>query len=237
MVFTIVGCTSCQRPVTSAFSVLIAFLSPTRTRRSEMGQETHRRVWQGPRKSHDVRRRATTLYSTPVPSNALYSWGPSAGGLSVGSQLVANGGDSEGLFRAALLSCGSLLPTGDISDQQPSFDSVVTHVGCGNAIDKLNCLRGVPAENLTTAAALISNINLFSYGVRAGESYTSRSISGMLTQNLAGCFCVAVVPSCRWHVPHRTRARCSHCGQDCRHPLHSRSVVLSICMSVCYIVF
>ena len=175
-----------------------------------------------------MRRRATALHSTLTLSNVVYSWGPSAGGLSVGSQLVANGGDSEGLFRSAVLSCGSLLPTGDISDQQPSFDSVVAHIGCGNAIDKLNCLRGVPAENLTTAAALIPNINLFSYGVRAGESYTSRSISRMLTQNLAGCFCVAVVPSCRWHVPPRTRARCGPCGQDCGRTLHSRSVVLSV---------
>ena len=104
----------------------------------------------------------------------------------MGSQLVANGGDSEGLFRAAVLSCGSLLPTGDISYQQPSFDSVVAHVGCGNAVDKLDCLRGVPPESLTAAAAQTPNINLFSYGVCVGGSYTSRSISGMLTRGCQG---------------------------------------------------
>ncbi|PIL25483.1 hypothetical protein GSI_13373 [Ganoderma sinense ZZ0214-1] len=95
-------------------------------------------------------------------------WGPSAGGSSVGSQLVANGGDDEGLFRAAVLSCGSLVPTGDLSEQQRSFDIVVEGTGCSGAADKLECLRGVPAENLTTAAAAIPNV--FDYpGLSAAE--------------------------------------------------------------------
>ena len=92
------------------------------------------------------------------------SWGPSAGGSSVGSQLVANGGDDEGLFRAAVLSCGSLVPTGDLSNQQRFFDVVSAGAGCAGAVDKLGCLRGVPAENLTAAAAAIPD--LFDYPVR-----------------------------------------------------------------------
>ncbi|KAM5544406.1 hypothetical protein V8D89_002066 [Ganoderma adspersum] len=90
--------------------------------------------------------------------NKVTIWGCSAGGMSVGAQLVANGGDNEGLFRAAVLSCGSLLPTGDISGQQLTFDSTVAYVGCADAMDKLECLRGVPADNLNAAATPVPNI-------------------------------------------------------------------------------
>ena len=83
--------------------------------------------------------------------------------MSVGSHLVANGGDHEGLFRAAVLFCGSLLPTGDISRQQSTFDSTVALAGCAGAKDKLECLRGIPAENLTAASAPVRN--LFDYEV------------------------------------------------------------------------
>ncbi|PIL25455.1 hypothetical protein GSI_13345 [Ganoderma sinense ZZ0214-1] len=90
--------------------------------------------------------------------NKVTIWGPSAGGLSVGSHLVANDGDNEGLFRGAVLSCGTLLPTGDISDQQRFFDGIAADTGCATATDKLACLRIVPAENLTASAASIPNI-------------------------------------------------------------------------------
>ena len=95
----------------------------------------------------------------PFPSHLAYtgSWGPSAGGFSVGAHLVANGGDNEGLFRAAVLSCGSLLPTGDMSTLQPSFDGVVAHAGCTAAEDKLQCLRGLPVENFTAAGASVTS--------------------------------------------------------------------------------
>ena len=78
--------------------------------------------------------------------------------------MVANGGDDEGLFRAAVLSCGSLVPTGDLSNQQRFFDIVLAGTGCSGAVDKLGCLRAVPAANLTAAAAAIPN--LFDYPVR-----------------------------------------------------------------------
>ena len=99
--------------------------------------------------------------------NLPCSWGPSAGGMSVGSHLIANGGDHEGLFRAAVLFCGSLLPTGDISLQQPTFDGTVALAGCTNAKDKLECLRGISAENLTAASAPVRN--LFDYEVCAAR--------------------------------------------------------------------
>ena len=110
--------------------------------------------------------RCHIMICCPPWTNLAYSWGPSAGGLSVGSQFVANGGDNEGLFRAGLMFCGSLLPTGDISAQQPYFESVVTSVGCATSEDKLDCLRTVPAENITAAVASLPNF--FGYNVSMG---------------------------------------------------------------------
>ena len=84
----------------------------------------------------------------------------------MGSQLVANGGDNEGLFRAAVLSCGFQLPTGDIAKQQPFFDSIAAAAGCSDGTgDKLECLRGIPAENLTGAAALLPSFFGYKVGV------------------------------------------------------------------------
>ena len=84
----------------------------------------------------------------------------------MGSQLVANGGDNEGLFRAAVLSCGFQLPTGDVSLQQPFFDSIAAAAGCSYGTgDKLECLRGIPAENLTAAAASLPSFFGYKVGV------------------------------------------------------------------------
>ncbi|KAM5544433.1 hypothetical protein V8D89_002093 [Ganoderma adspersum] len=105
-------------------------------------------------------------------------WGPSAGGFSVGAQLVANGGDTEGLFRAAVLSCGTLLPTGDVSTLQSSFDSVAAQAGCASAADKLECLRGLPVENFTAAAASVTGF----FGDKAMPPWFPRADGTFLTE-------------------------------------------------------
>ncbi|KAI0689210.1 alpha beta-hydrolase [Cerioporus squamosus] len=78
-------------------------------------------------------------------------WGESAGSISVFFHLYANGGDTEGLFRA-IMSSGTSLPTADITEAQDTYDFVVDRVGCSNASDTLACLRTVPADNLLAAA-------------------------------------------------------------------------------------
>ncbi|KAM5544429.1 hypothetical protein V8D89_002089 [Ganoderma adspersum] len=102
--------------------------------------------------------------------NKVTIWGGSAGALSVGSHMVANRGDNEGLFRAAAMSCGSVLPTGDITVQQQSFDAIAAYVGCVDAEDKLECLRRVPAEDLVAAGATIPG-NFGYKGVSAAQWY------------------------------------------------------------------
>ncbi|TFK82846.1 alpha/beta-hydrolase [Polyporus arcularius HHB13444] len=82
-------------------------------------------------------------------------WGQSAGAISTGLHMVTNGGDTEDLFRGAVMSSGSPVPTGDITHLQPQYDTIVEHVGCANSSDTLDCLRQVPADALLSAAATL----------------------------------------------------------------------------------
>ncbi|KAI0644307.1 carotenoid ester lipase precursor [Trametes meyenii] len=84
-------------------------------------------------------------------------WGQSAGAVSSVLHMLANGGNNEGLFRGAIMQSGSHMPTGDIEELQPFFDHVVEQVGCAGEDDTLDCLRQVPADILTQAAATLPN--------------------------------------------------------------------------------
>ncbi|KAK7408725.1 hypothetical protein QQX98_009082 [Neonectria punicea] len=76
-------------------------------------------------------------------------WGESAGARSLGMQLVAYDGRSDGLFRSAILQSGSpVAKFTDASGWQPYFDSLVKKTGCADATDRLNCLRELPWETL-----------------------------------------------------------------------------------------
>jgi hypothetical protein len=49
---------------------------------------------------------------------ATRSWGESAGAISVALQMLTNGGDTEGLFRAGYMQSGSPVPVGPIENGQ-----------------------------------------------------------------------------------------------------------------------
>lgn len=66
-------------------------------------------------------------------------------------QMLANNGDSEGLFRGAFMLSGSPIPVGDITHGQPFYDALVAETGCRGSEDTLECLRHVPYDNLTDA--------------------------------------------------------------------------------------
>ena len=51
--------------------------------------------------------------------------------------MVTNHGNTEGLFRGAIMSAGSPLPTGDIEELQPVYDQIVDATGCAGANDTL----------------------------------------------------------------------------------------------------
>jgi len=94
---------------------------------------------------------------------ASHRWGESAGAISVAMQMISNGGNTEGLFRAAFMQSGSPTPVGDITAKQPLYDHLVQATNCSGSADTLQCLRTVPFEQL--AAAINGTPNLFSFQV------------------------------------------------------------------------
>ncbi|KAI0704351.1 carotenoid ester lipase precursor [Cytidiella melzeri] len=78
-------------------------------------------------------------------------WGESSGAISVALQIIANGGDNEGLFRGAFMQSGSPIPYGEITQGQRSYDQFVLAAGCQNATDSLQCLREAPYKVLQDA--------------------------------------------------------------------------------------
>ena len=78
--------------------------------------------------------------------------------------MLTNGGNPEGLFRAGIMSSGSLVPTGDITDLQGTYDLVVDQVGCSGPSDTLACLRTVSSDSLLVAANMTPSLT--SFGVR-----------------------------------------------------------------------
>jgi carboxylesterase type B len=78
-------------------------------------------------------------------------WGESAGAISAALHMVSNGGNTEGLFRAAFMESGAPIPVGDITNGQKYYDSIVADTGCSGAADTLACLRTVPYATLKSA--------------------------------------------------------------------------------------
>ncbi|TFY69725.1 hypothetical protein EVG20_g3020 [Dentipellis fragilis] len=88
-------------------------------------------------------------------------WGESAGAISVALHLLTNGGNPEGLFRAAFMESGSPIPVGDISHGQPYYDDLVQRTECTGSSDTLECLRQVPYSKLK--AAMDKSPSILSY--------------------------------------------------------------------------
>ncbi|KAI0060460.1 alpha/beta-hydrolase [Artomyces pyxidatus] len=88
-------------------------------------------------------------------------WGESAGAISTSLHMVTNGGDTEGLFRGAIMQSGGPIPVGDITHGQRYYDDIVKLTGCDRSKDTLQCLRTVPYATLK--AAVDQSPNFFAY--------------------------------------------------------------------------
>lgn len=84
--------------------------------------------------------------------------------MSVSLQLVANGGDPEGLFRGAIMQSGAPLPMGDVTLGQKHYDDLAIRTSRLHAEDTLDCLRHTPYETLK--AAVDTSMGIFDYTVR-----------------------------------------------------------------------
>ena len=78
--------------------------------------------------------------------------------------MVANGGDTEGLFRGAFMQSGAPIPVGDIINGQGYYDALVAGTGCTGAADTLQCLREAPYDQLMDA--INDSPGILSYQVR-----------------------------------------------------------------------
>jgi acetylcholinesterase len=77
-------------------------------------------------------------------------WGESAGARSLGMQLIAYDGQSQGLFNGAILQSGSpIAKFNNAAGWQPYFDALVQKTGCSDAADRLACLRELPWQTLS----------------------------------------------------------------------------------------
>ena len=83
--------------------------------------------------------------------------------MSAALQMLANDGNTGGLFRAAFMQSGSPLPVGDITHGQKYYDTLVSQTGCSSVTDTLACLRTVPYPKLKVA--IDRSPGIFSYQV------------------------------------------------------------------------
>jgi cholinesterase len=77
--------------------------------------------------------------------------------------MLNNGGDTEGLFRAAVMQSGAPIPVGGVENGQIYYDAIVDGTGCLGATDTLQCLRTVPYAKLK--AAVDNTPNIFAFQV------------------------------------------------------------------------
>jgi triacylglycerol lipase len=77
--------------------------------------------------------------------------GESAGGISVGVQLLAYNGRDDKLFAGAISESGNpatVAPYGTFTSWAPIVANIAAGVGCQNSTQLLDCLRAVPVERL-----------------------------------------------------------------------------------------
>jgi len=98
--------------------------------------------------------------------------------MSISLQLVANGGDPEGLFRGAIMQSGAALPVGDVTLGQKRYDDLVLRTSCLHTDDTLDCLRHTPYETLK--AAIDTSMGLFDYTVRVLAASNKIRLRGLI---------------------------------------------------------
>ncbi|GJJ10014.1 hypothetical protein Clacol_004240 [Clathrus columnatus] len=102
------------------------------------------------------------------------SWGQSAGSVSVGLQLVINGGNPAGLFQAAFMESGTPVPLTPLSSGQQWYNQLVSATGCSSASNTLACLTTVPYDTFYNAVQNTPSV----------QSYLSLNNDDLIRSNL-----------------------------------------------------
>lgn len=130
--------------------------------------------------------------------------------------MIANGGNTEGLFRGAFMQSGAPIPVGDITHGQIDYDELVARTKCSVAKDTLQCLRHVPFDTLKDAVDRSPGI--FSYNVSAVTiALVVHHLS--LTVPVSATILVA---SCRRCLPERYSTATGCKRKRCKHSLRDR---------------
>lgn len=85
-------------------------------------------------------------------------FGESAGSLSIATHMVLNDGDPDGLFSQAIMASGGIMKLKDYHRTQATFDFIAEHSGCGNTVDKIDCLRKVNYSSIYNAVQQVPSI-------------------------------------------------------------------------------
>ncbi|KAI0028478.1 carotenoid ester lipase precursor [Vararia minispora EC-137] len=94
-------------------------------------------------------------------------FGESAGATSVVLHLLTNDGDTEGLFRAAIVDSNLELATTDGVPGQKVFDEFARNAGCGDALRSLavfDCLRMTPLDTIRNATDPTPGVLSYNWG-------------------------------------------------------------------------
>lgn len=82
-----------------------------------MDSKVHCELWRGSYEGYYVSLLLPDCIES-VALNVCRSWGESAGAISVSLHMLANGGNTGGLFRGGFMESGSPIPVGDITNGQ-----------------------------------------------------------------------------------------------------------------------
>ena len=94
--------------------------------------------------------------------------------------MVANDGDTEGLYRAAIMQSGTPVPVGDVTKAQVHYNNLVENTDCSGESDTLACLRALDYEILKSAVDQTPSIT--GYNVRRFQLAIEERLTNDLTR-------------------------------------------------------
>ncbi|CAK5270426.1 unnamed protein product [Mycena citricolor] len=116
--------------------------------RVALDPKVHLSLWRRPDKGHHL---GAGFSPACTQARSFIFDRESAGAISVALQMLGNGANTEGLFRAGFMESGSPIPVGPVENGQKYYDQIVQQTGCAGASDTLECLRTVPFASLKAA--------------------------------------------------------------------------------------